>query len=134
MNNQIQKQEAEQIWLGLPKQFATAVISTLLSLLFLIPVEFMPINRMPDVLMMIGWSLQGWGVLILYKISALSHSVIPDSIFHVAVIAISILPISIIGFMIGSNKRSTIIKGIITLMIYLCVAFFGGMLVWSLAF
>ena len=110
-----------------------AAIGIFLFLLITLPAKFISINSAPVGLLMITICLESWGRLIVSKVSILTSTNIPVIAFYIATSFISILPVAIIGFMIGSNKKSTNIKGIISLIIYFCMTLLGGLLVIYLA-
>jgi len=113
--------------LGMPRPLAGALIGILLFLLIMLPLKLWGNNSLFLLFLQLDMDLLGRIVI------ALTNLDLPEKIAEILSVVISAIPPGILGWLIGSTKRSTRITGMVLAAIYLCILLVVGTLLTLMA-
>jgi hypothetical protein len=103
--------------LGLPRPLAGAVIGVLGYLVILLPLKLLETNFVA--LSFLSLDVELLGRMTVGALSAFADFAMPETLSSIVSVIISAIPPAILGWLIGSYRRSIRITGIILLVIYL---------------
>jgi len=118
MKNFGQEQGYESKLFGAPRPLAGAIIGVLIFLLILIPLKILQYATF--MLFFLTFSLELPGRLVISALNTFAKTNPPESIGNILRVTISAIPPGILGWLIGSDKKSTRTAGIVLVVIYLC--------------
>jgi len=117
--------------LGLPRPLVGALIGILVFLLIFAALKLLQGNSI--ILFFLALDLEMFGRLIVSALGTFAKIELPENVSNILSILISVIPPGILGWMIGSNRRSMRIAGIISLVIYLLLTLIVGTLLIFMA-
>jgi hypothetical protein len=137
MENNIEGQTHASKFLGLPRPLEGAFIGILLTLLIILPFEFLPSStNLPHGLVVLG--IIGFGFGFLGRMTVVMFNVFAGFAMSpvagiITITVISSIPPAILGWMIASYKKTMRIVGIMVLLIYIIISAYLGFAMASLA-
>ena len=127
----IQREASRDTILGLPRPLLGALIGILLFLLLVIPLKLLEHRFI--LLSFVLLDLELLGRLTISALSAFADIELPETVSRVLSTLLSAIPPAVLGFLIGSTRRSIRVTGIVLLAIYLCIILALGTLLTLMA-
>jgi hypothetical protein len=131
MSENFEGKTPESRFLGLSRPVTGALVGILLF--FLVTYSARLVVHRSLALMIISFAFEIWGRLPLSAMSAFAGIDLPETIAIILVPLISMIPPGVLGWIIGSRRRSTRMTGIVLLVIYLLLTIGPGSLLTLMA-